>query len=138
VLVVAGGARTAFRVPVWRDSRTVIESELEDSPRSFLGYAHLVPLYLTGHQPAKAFEQFRTATGIYDVTLPWLYVTGAEAAFATGQDKLADSILDRLELVCRPCDFFYRYEAPIARTRGYPAAADSFLARIGRVPASRR
>ena len=91
-------------------------------------------LYLTGHQPAKALDAFRTATGIYDVTLPWLSITGAEAAFATGHGALADSILDRLELVCRPCDFYYRYEAPIARARGYPAAADSFQARIGRTP----
>lgn len=137
LLVVAGGVRTATRVPVWRDSRTVIASELEDSPRSFIGPAHMVVLYLAGHQPAKALDAFRASTAIYDVTLPWLYVTGAEAAFATGQGALADSILDRLERVCR-CDFFYRYEAPIARVRGYPAAADSILARIGRTPALTR
>ena len=134
LLVTMGGVRTAFRVPVWQDSRTVLESELEDSPRSFIGPAHMAVLYLTGHQPAKALDAFRTATGIYDVTLPWLSITGAEAAFATGHGALADSILDRLELVCRPCDFYYRYEAPIARARGYPAAADSFHARIGRTP----
>jgi hypothetical protein len=132
LLVVAGGARTVERVPVWRDSRNVIESELEDSPRSFLGPAHMVVPLLTAHQPAKALEAFRISTGIYDVTLPWLYINGAEAAWATGQDALADSILTRLEVVCRPCDFYYQYEAPIARARGYPAAADSFLGRIGR------
>ena len=131
LLVVAGGARTVERVPKWKDSRAVIESELEDSPRSFLGPAHMVVPLLTAHQPAKALDAFRISTGIYDVRLPWLYVNGAEAAWATGQAALADSILTRLEVVC-PCDFFYRYEAPIARARGYPAAADSFLARIGR------
>lgn len=132
VLVLAGGARTALRVPVWKDSREVTISELEDSPRSFLGHAHTVVFLLTAHQPAKALEAFRTSIGIYDVTLPWLYVSGAEAAWATGQPALADSILARLELVCRPCDFYYQYEAPIARARGYTAAADSFVARIGR------
>ena len=77
-------------------------------------------------------KAFQTSIGIFDVTLPWLYVSGAEAAWATGQPALADSILTRLELVCRPCDFYYQYEAPIARARGYTAAADSFVARIGR------
>ena len=134
LIVAAGGARTVERVPVWRDSRRVIESELEDSPRSFLGPAHMVVPLLTAHQPAKALEAFRISTGIYDVRLPWLYVSGAEAAWAAGQPALADSILTRLEGVCRPCDFFYRYEASIARARGYPVAADSFLARIGRAP----
>lgn len=133
LLVVAGGARTVERVPKWKDSRAVIDSELEDSPRSFLGPAHMVVPLLTAHQPAKALDAFRISTGIYDVRLPWLYVNGAEAAWATGQAALADSILTRLEVVCHPCDFLYRYEAPIARARGYPAAADSFLARIGRI-----
>jgi protein O-mannosyl-transferase len=134
LLVVAGGVRSALRIPVWRDSRATVASVLEDSPRSFLGPASMVLLYLTGHQPNKALAAFRTATGIYGGTLPWLYITGAEAAFATGQAALADSILNRLELVCRPCDFFYRYEVPIARSRGYPAAADGFLARIRSAP----
>src|SRR5207244_11007349 len=51
LLVTMGGVRTAFRVRVWQDSRTVLESELEDSPRSFIGPAHMAVLYLTGHQP---------------------------------------------------------------------------------------
>ena len=133
LLVILWGVRTVSRVSVWHDSRSVLESQLEDSPNSFLGPANMVPWLLTGHQPAKALEYFRRSRAIYDVTLPWLDVTGAEAAWATGNAALADSILTRLELVCRPCDFFYRYEAPIARARGYPAAADSFLARIGRI-----
>jgi protein O-mannosyl-transferase len=134
VLVVAGGVRTALRVPVWQDTRAMIGSELEDSPRSFAGPAHMVVMYLNGHQPAKALEAYRSATEIYDVTLPWLQIQGAEAAFATGQHALADSLLDRVDEVCRPCDFYYRYESSVARTRGYPAAADSFAARVGRAP----
>jgi protein O-mannosyl-transferase len=134
LLVVAGGVRTALRVPVWRDTRAMIASELEDSPRSFAGPGHMVVMYLTGHQPAKALEAYRAANAIYDVTLPWLQIQGAEAAFETGHAALADSLLDRVDLVCRPCDFFYRYEASVARARGYPTAADSFAARVGRAP----
>ena len=132
-LVVVGGVRSALRIPVWHDTQSMIMSELEDSPRSFNGPAHMVTMYLTGRQPAKALEAFREATRIYDVTLPWLYVQGAEAAFQTGHASLADSILDRVDLVCK-CDFYYRYEASVARARGNPVAADSFAARVGRAP----
>jgi len=115
-------------------TRAMIASELEDSPRSFAGPGHMVVMYLTGHQPAKALEAYRAASAIYDVTLPWLQIQGAEAAFETGHAALADSLLDRVDLICRPCDFFYRYEASVARARGYPTAADSFAARVGRAP----
>ncbi|HYL55850.1 MAG TPA: hypothetical protein VEU73_09800, partial [Gemmatimonadales bacterium] len=114
-LVVAGGARIVERVPKWKDSREVTISELEDSPNSFVAHGHVAMFLLTAHQPAKALDEFRLSTSLFDVRLPWLYVTGAEAAWATGQPALADSILTRLEVVCRPCDFFYRYEASIAR-----------------------
>jgi len=134
VLIVAGGVRSALRVPVWRDTQAMIGSELEDSPNSFAGPAHMVVMYLTGHQPAKALEAYRRATEIYDVTLPWLQIQGAEAAFATGRHALADSLLDRVDRVCQPCDFYYRYESSVARARGYAAAADSFAARVGRAP----
>jgi hypothetical protein len=133
MLVLAGGVLTFLRVPVWRDTRAMITSELEDSPRSFAGPAHMVIMYLTGHQPAKALEAYRRATEIYDVTLPWLQIQGAEAAWETGRAALADSLLDRVDKVCK-CDGFYRYEASVARARGYPAAADSFAARGGKAP----
>src|SRR6266480_1127510 len=112
----------------------MIGSELEDSPRSLAGPAHMVVLYLTRHQPAKTLDEYRRATEIYDVTLPWLQIQGAEAAFATGQPALADSLLDRVDKVCRLCDMFHRYESSVARARGYPVAADSFAARVGRAP----
>ncbi len=133
MLVLAGGVLTLLRVPVWRDTRSMITSELEDSPRSFAGPAHMVIMYLTGHQPAKALEAYRRATEIYNVTLPWLQIQGAEAAWETGQAVLADSLLDRVDKVCK-CDGFYRYESSVARARGYPTAADSFAARAGKAP----
>jgi hypothetical protein len=129
VLVVAGGVRTAARVPVWHDQRTVVVSELQDSPRSFAGPAQMVVLDLAEHQPADALASFRKATALTDLKLPWLYAAGAEAAFATGQAAVADSILDRLELACPRCTAYYRTAAAIARIRGNAAAADSFLAR---------
>ena len=130
VVVVAGGVRTALRVPVWRDELSVVLSELEDSPRSYAGPAHMVVLYLNAHQPAKALEAFRRSIDIYDATLPWVYVTGAEAAISAGFPLTADSLLLRLERLCARCDHYYRYEAGAALARGNMAAAELFAARL--------
>jgi hypothetical protein len=132
VLVIAGGVRTALRVPVWRDVDTVVLSELDDSPRSYDGPAKMVVLYLNSHQPERALEAFRLATGIYDRTLPWLYVTGAEAAFQVGQAALAESLLASLERACVRCEHYYQYEAGAALARGDTAVADTLLARAKR------
>ena len=126
VLVLAGAARSATRVPVWRDDQTVIMSELEDSPRSFDGPARMIDVYLRGHDPAKAVRAFRVARGIYD-RLPWLFMWGADAGFASGSPALADSCLVQLERLCTKCDYYYRVEAGVARARGDSASADSIL-----------
>ncbi len=137
VLVLAGGVRTALRVPVWRDVNSVVLSELEDSPRSYDGPAKMVTLYLNSHQPERALEAFERSTAIYDQTLPWLYVTGAEAAFAIGRTAVADSLLQRLERACVRCEHYYQYEAVAALARGYTAFADTLLARAQRSVAAR-
>ena len=136
VLVIAGAVRTALRVPVWRDVNSVVLSELEDSPRSYDGPAKMVVLYLNSHQPERALEAFQLATRIYDQTLPWLYVTGAEAAFNVGRPALADSLLARLERACVRCEHYYQYEAGAALARGDSAVADTLLARANRSAAA--
>jgi len=128
-LVVLGGVRTALRAPVWRDDHAVIMSEFEDSPHSFDGPARMVSVYLTAHQPAKAVEAFRVAQAIYD-RLPWLFMWGADAGFVAHDPALADSCLARLETLCRECDYYYRFEAGVAQSRGDSAAADSLLAHL--------
>ena len=136
-LVLAGGVRTALRVPVWRDVNSVVKSELKDSPRSYDGHAKMVVLFLNNHQPERALEAFQQATRIYDQTLPWLYVTGAEAAFKVGRLALADSLLARLERACVRCEHYYEYEAGAALARGDTAIADTLLARAQRSVAAR-
>lgn len=136
LLLVAGGIRTAWRVPVWRDDRSVVRSELVNSPRSYAGPAHMVVLFLNAHQPALALQEFRRAISIYDRTLPWVYVTGAEAAIAAGLPFTADSLLARLERMCTDCEHYYRYEAVAALARGNTAAADTFAARVRRATSS--
>jgi protein O-mannosyl-transferase len=131
LLVVAGGIRSALRVPVWRDDHSVVLSEFEDSPRSFDGPARMVGLYLNAHQPAKAVAAFRLAESIYD-RLPWLYMWGADAALSAGNPGLADSSLERLERLCNRCDYYYRFEANAARSRGDTAVASAIMARLPR------
>jgi hypothetical protein len=128
-LVVAGGARTALRVPVWRDMITVVQSVLEDSPRSFDGPARMVTIYLYQHRPDKALDAYRIADSIFD-RMPWVYMTGADAALSLGRSRLADSMLARLDQLCTHCDYYYRFEAGVARIRGDSAVAESLLARL--------
>jgi len=131
-LAVAGGVRAAVRVPVWRDEATVVLSEFQDSPRSFDGPARMVRLYLSRHQPEKALAAFRIAERIYD-KMPWIYVTGADAAFMLGRPSTADSLLAKLDELCYRCEHYYRFEAGAALARGDTATADSLVARANKI-----
>lgn len=132
-LVLFGAARTALRVPVWRDNTTVTLSILEDSPRSYVGPKRMIAVYLNLQQPAQALDAARRASAINGRD-PTIYITGAVAAFAVGRPAAADSMLAALEALCRRCLGYYRQEAVTAREHGYVAAADSLDARA-RIPA---
>src|SRR5207247_756404 len=54
-MAVAGGARTALRVPVWRSNMSLTLSILEDSLRSYVGPMIMATLYLDQARPATAF-----------------------------------------------------------------------------------
>jgi protein O-mannosyl-transferase len=127
-----GAVRTAGRVPVWKNSRTVALSVLEDSPNSFSGPARMIGIYLAEHQPAKALDAFRQSTAIFD-RVPPVFLQGADAAFAVGQPRLADSLLARMEQLCYRCLYYYQYEAGTARARGDTAVAESILVRLRRL-----
>jgi len=133
LLVLAGGVWTARRVPVWRDDARVTASVLRDSPRSYVGPKRLTAFYLDRYQPAQAAAAARLAARLYDRD-PTTFITGAVAAFAAGDAPGADSLLAGLERLCHGgCSGYYRREAAIARAHGYPAAADSLLARLKRL-----
>jgi hypothetical protein len=131
-LVLAAGARTVDRVPVWRNELRVIESEFQDSPRSFDGPARMVRVYLNARQPGKALDAFRNAERIYD-KMPWIYVTGADAAFTLGRASTADSLLTKLDQLCYRCEHYYRFEAGAALARGDTTTADSLVARANKI-----
>jgi hypothetical protein len=136
LLAVAGGVRTALRVPVWRDDASVTASVIEDSPRSYAGHKRMTAYYLDRHEPAAAAAEARLAARMYNRD-PGTFITGAVALFAAGDPRGADSLLAGLERLCHGgCGGYYRREAAIARAHGYPEAADSLLARLGRLRSS--
>ena len=127
-----GGYKTNDRVPVWYNSRSVALSVLKDSPNSFSGPAKMIGIYLAVHRPADALAAFRTADSIFN-KVPPVYLQGADAAFAVGQPRLADSLLDRMEQLCYRCLYYYQYEAGTALARGDTAVAESLLVRWRRL-----
>src|SRR6266705_3008886 len=127
-LAVLAGIRTALRVPVWRDDASVTLSIITDSPRSYVGPKRMIGYYLDQHTPARALAAARIAAATYGRD-PTIYATGAVAAFAAGESRVADSLLAALEQLCHRCGGYYRREATVARAHGYAAAADSLLAR---------
>src|SRR5881296_2862487 len=132
-LAVLAGIRTALRVPVWRDDTSVTLSIITDSPRSYVGPKRMIGYYLDQHAPARALAAARIAAATYGRD-PTIYATGAVAAFAAGESRVADSLLAALEQLCHRCGGYYRREATVARAHGYAAAADSLLARSPGAP----
>jgi hypothetical protein len=129
ILVVAGAARSALRVPVWRNDLTATLSIFNDSPRSYRGPARMLGVYLATHRQERALEAARIALATFDKD-PTLYMSAAAAAFGVGRAELADTLLVRAERLCARCVGYYRFEASTARARGDTAVADSLLARL--------
>jgi protein O-mannosyl-transferase len=129
VLVLACAARTALRVPIWKDDGAVTFSILSDSPNSYRGPARMAALYQSHREPQRALAAIRIATRTFDRD-PTLYILGADVAFTVGQPQLADTMLANAERLCARCWGYYRTQAVAARARGDSAAADSLLARI--------
>ncbi|HET7249674.1 MAG TPA: hypothetical protein VFI79_07500 [Gemmatimonadales bacterium] len=133
-IVLVAGVRTALRVPIWRDSASVLHSVVRDSPRSYVASMWAASAALAQHRPADALRDYRAAAAI-TTNAPKLLMVGADAAFTLGDPQLADSALARLDQLCRRCPFYYEFEARAARARGDTAVADSFTVRARRLPA---
>ena len=129
VLVLAGGERSALRVPVWHDDFAVTQSILKDSPDSYRGPARMAAIYQSHRQPERALAALRIAARTYDRD-PTLFIAGADAAFTLGRPGLADSLVLRAEQLCYRCPGAYRTQALAARSRGDSAVADSLLSRV--------
>jgi len=127
LVAVVGGVRSALRVPVWKNDRTVMMSILNDSPMSYRGPMGAGIIYLQIRRPQEAFMEFRKAMAIYPRD-GRLYLLAAHAAFDLGRPGLADSLLEPVRKACEQCEHFYQSEADMARQIGDSAVADSLEA----------
>jgi len=126
-ILVAGGIRTALRVPVWRDDKSVTLSIFDDSPASYRGPARSAGLLQSAGQAAKALAAYQAAARIYDRD-PTVFVGAADAAFTLGRPTLADALLIRVDQLCFRCTGYLYTQAAAARSRGDGMTADSLLA----------
>jgi hypothetical protein len=128
VVFAAGAVRAALRVPVWSGPQAVAMSVLRDSPRSYVVPMLEARSALAQHRSEEALAAVRRATGI-TAGAPRVLVLGADAAFMLGQTRVADSLLTRLDAICRRCPFYYEQEAQVALSRGDTSVAREFLLR---------
>ena len=128
VVGLAGGVRTAARVPVWRSGERLVLSMLDDSPRSYVGPLAVGAIYLQHRQDARAVAAFDDSRAAYDRD-PRVYILEAHALFALGQASRADSLLARMATLCGDCRSWYDNEIMVARSLGQAGVADSLLAR---------
>lgn len=135
--VLAGGVRTALRVPVWKSTDTVYQSIVRDSPRSYV-----VPMIggvfaERDGRHAEALEGYRRAAQIVP-TDNRLSLRAAEMAYHIGRYALADTLLAHIDSTCIHCETFFQAAAVDARARGLTVEADSLLRHLAALKGSRR
>jgi len=133
VLVAAGAARSAVRVPAWRDNRTAVLALIADAPLSYRSWDYLGWEYLWSGHDERALASFRRAGLIYPGDAR-LHLAAAHMAYALGRTALADSLLVRADSVCPRCPTAYRNQASAARLRGDTAAAEFLLHHVQPAP----
>ena len=131
-LVLAGGVRTALRVPVWRDNLSATVSLATDAPRSYRTYDYAGWQFLWAGEKRQALEAFLHGADLFRRDHR-IYLAAADAAFSLGRPRLAQSLLARADRVCPHCLISYRNQAGAARLRGDSASADSLLAHARRL-----
>ena len=134
VLVVAGAARSALRVPAWRDNRAAALAMIADAPLSYRSWDYLGWEYLWARRDERALASFRRAGSIYPGDAR-LHLAAAHMAYTLGRIALADSLLVRADSVCPRCPMAFRNQASAALLRRDTAAAEFLLHHIQ--PASR-
>ncbi|HEY6853905.1 MAG TPA: hypothetical protein VI139_06640 [Gemmatimonadales bacterium] len=130
-IVVAGGVRSAVRVPVWRDNSAAAVSLLKDAPDSYRTWDYLGWELVWRGESDRALVAFRRAGEIYPKDAR-IWLVAAHMAYALHRPAVADSLLVRADSACDHCVGAYRNQAGAARLRGDSAAADSLEAHARR------
>ena len=130
-LFVLGGARTAWRIPAWRDNAHATASLLDDAPLSYHTWDLAGWQFLWTRQTDKALTAFLRSTELYQRDQR-VYLAAADAAFTLKRASLADSLLDMADQICPQCPASYANQVGAARLRGDSASADSIAAHAAR------
>ncbi len=130
-IFVLGGARTALRVPVWKDNLHATASLLDDAPLSYHTYDLAGWQLLWARQTDKALAAFLRSTELYQHDQR-VYLAAADAAFTLQRPALADSLLRIADQICPQCPASYANQIGAARLRGDSASADSLAAHAAR------
>jgi hypothetical protein len=123
LIVVAGGVRTALRVPVWESTTSVYQSVVRDSPRSYFGPLIAGGYAVTEGRLTDALEAYRRAARILP-TDNRLSVRAAEMAYRLRMPALVDTLVAHVDSTCVHCETFFEAAALEARWRGQAAWAD--------------
>ena len=126
LLLLAGGVRSAVRVPVWHDDLSVVLSILGDSPASYRGPQYTAMSLQARRMPERALEDYLIAFQIFDRDSRVL-IGAADAAWTLHRSALADSLMDQARARCGRCEASLRNQAAAALVRGDTAVADSLL-----------
>lgn len=118
-----GGARTALRVPAWRDQHSVALALIRDAPRSYFTWRYVGWDHLSAGRYDRAVQAFRVASEIYPNDAR-IYVAAGHAQFALAHQAAAESLLVRADSLCSRCVTLYRSEAAMARMAGDTTTAD--------------
>ena len=126
LLLLAGGVRSAVRVPVWHDDLSVVLSILGDSPASYRGPQYTAMSLQARRMPERALEDYLIAFQIFDRDSRVL-IGAADAAWTLHRSALADSLMEQARARCGRCEASLRNQAAAALVRGDTAVADSLL-----------
>jgi tetratricopeptide (TPR) repeat protein len=132
LLFVLGGARSALRVPAWRDQHSVALALIRDAPRSYFTWRYVGWDHLWAGRYERAIPAFRAAIEIfpYDARV---YISAAHAEYALHRPVVAESLLVRADTACKRCVTLYRGEAFFSRMRGDTATSDWLTAHAQRL-----
>jgi len=123
LVVVLGGARSALRVPVWRDQHSVALGLIRDAPRSYFTWRYVGWDHLWAGRYDRAIRAFRVSSDIFPRDAR-VYISAAHAEYALHHPAAAESLLSRADAVCERCVTLYRGEAFFSRMRGDSVTAD--------------
>ena len=131
LLFVLGGARSALRIPAWRDNAHAAAYLLDDAPQSYHTWDLAGWQFLWTRQTDKALTAFLRSTELYQRDQR-VYLAAADAAFTLKRPTLADSLLAVADQICPQCPASYANQVGAARLRGDSASADSIAAHAAR------